>query len=126
MNPKLHLSVLALASLCLGGCASFEQVNACNSLAYQQAPPIYDGRQTLMMMQCPYGMGPLSPLWPKPGMPPQPFFCNQMMPEDLNYWARRSVFDACMKGVTPTAVVVEPVVGVPVPIPEPLPAPAVQ
>jgi len=113
INPRLRFSVVALILLLLGGCASFERVNACNSLAYQQAPPIYDSRQTMMMMQCPYGFGPFSPMFPKPGMPPQPLFCNQLMVEDLNYWARRSVFDACMKGVTPTSVVLEPTIAVP-------------
>ena len=109
MKSKQPLPVLLL-SLLLGGCASFEQMNACNALAYQQAPPIYDSRQTFMMMQCPYGIGPFSPMFPKPGLPPQPLFCNQLMVEDLNYWARRSVFDACMKGVQPTSVVLEPAV----------------
>jgi hypothetical protein len=109
MSPKLKIPALLLSFL-MGGCASFEQMNACNSLAYQQAPPIYDSRQTFMMMQCPYGIGPFSPMFPKPGLPPQPFFCNQLMVEDLNYWARRSVFDACMKGVQPTSVVLEPAV----------------
>jgi hypothetical protein len=120
MNPKLCFSVLTLLPLVMGGCASFEQVNACNALAYQQAPPIYDSQQTMMMMmRCPYGIGPFSPMFPKPGMPPQPFFCNQLMVEDQNYWARRSIFDACMKGVTPTTVVVEPAVAVPQALPEP-------
>jgi len=112
INPRLRFSVVALILLLLGGCAPFERVNACNSLAYQQAPPIFDSRQT-MMMQCPYGFGPFSPMFPKPGMPPKPLFCNQLMVEDLNYWARRSVFDACMKGVTPTSVVLEPTIAVP-------------
>ena len=120
MKSKQPLLVLLL-SLLLGGCASFEQMNACNALAYQQAPPIYDSRQTFMMMQCPYGIGPFSPMFPKPGMPPQPLFCNQLMVEDLNYWARRSVFDACMKGVTPTSVVVEPSGPWPVPAPVAVP-----
>lgn len=110
-----------LLSLLLGGCASFEQMNACNALAYRQAPPVYDSRQTFMMMQCPYGIGPFSPMFPKPGMPPQPLFCNQLMVEDLNYWARRSVFDACMKGVTPTTVVVEPSGALPLPAPVAVP-----
>lgn len=112
--------------LYLSACASFEQMQTCNQRAYKEAPPIYDARQSLMMMQCPYGIGPFSPMFPRSGMPPQPFYCNQLMVEDLNYWARHSVFDACMKGVTPTSVVVEPAVGVPVPIPEPMPVPAVQ
>lgn len=116
-EPRL---ILSLSLLILNGCASFEQVNACNQLAYQQAPPIYDSRQTMLMMQCPYGMGPFSPMFPKPGMPPQPFFCNQMMVEDLNYWARRSVFNACMKGVTPTSVLIEPSGVMPVPESQPL------
>ena len=122
MNPKLKIPALLLSFL-MGGCASFEQMNACNALAYQQAPPIYDSRQTFMMMQCPYGIGPFSPMFPKPGLPPQPLFCNQLMVEDLNYWARRSVFDACMKGVTPTSVVVEPSGALPVPVPAPVAVP---
>ena len=126
MNPKLRFFVSALLLSLLGGCASFERVNACNSLAYQQAPPIYDSRQTLMMMQCPHGMGPFGPMFPKPGLPPQPFFCNQLMAEDLNYWARRSVFDACMKGVTPTSVVVEPALDQPAVKLEPQPVPMPQ
>ena len=126
MNFHSRYALPFLLILYLSGCASFEQVNACNRLAYQQAPPVYDSRQSLMMMQCPYGIGPFSPMFPRPGMPPQPFYCNQLMVEDLNYWARHSVFDACMKGVTSTSVVVEPAVGVPVPIPEPMPVPAVQ
>ena len=120
MNLKPTTPALLL-SLLLGGCASFEQMNACNALSYQQAPPIFDSRQTFMMMQCPYGIGPFSPMFPKPGMPPQPLFCNQLMVEDLNYWARRSVFDACMKGVTPTSVVVEPSAALPVPAPVAVP-----
>ena len=122
MNPKLKIPALLLSFL-MGGCASFKQMNACNGLAYQQAPPIYDSRQTFMMMQCPYGIGPFSPMFPKPGLPPQPLFCNQLMVEDLNYWARRSVFDACMKGVTPTSVLVEPSGALPVPVPAPVAVP---
>ena len=96
-----------LASLMVG-CASFDQIHACNKLAYQQAPPVYDSRQVRLMMQCPMGIGPFGPMFPKPGMPMQPFYCQQMEFEDLNVGARRSVFNACMNGITATPVLVEP------------------
>lgn len=84
------------------------QINACNQLAYQQAPPVYDSRNARMLMQCPIGMSPfgMHPHWQT--MPPTPFYCNQLlMNEDLNRGARRAVFDACMSGATPAAVVIE-------------------
>ena len=108
MKPKTWISVgVAVLLGGLSGCASFEQINACNQLAYGQAPPVYDSRYTTMLMQCPFGFGP-------PGrhmqpMPPNPLFCEQLLiREDMNYWPRRRIFDGCMQGVTPTTPVVAP------------------
>ena len=108
MSLETRLFIFAAIVFQLGGCASFEQINACNKQAYQQAPPIYDNRQMRLLMQCPFGVVPFGPMFPQQRMPAQPFFCQHIEIEDLNYGARRSIFDACMKGVTPTTILVEP------------------
>ena len=109
-TPWTHLATLTLLSGVLFGCASFEQINACNQLAYSQAPPVYDSRYTSMLMQCPLGFGgPIGHQSPLHPMPPNPLFCEQLLVrEDMNYWPRRRIFDGCMKGVTPTTPVVLP------------------
>ena len=118
-KPIELLTGLALLALGLSGCASFDQINACNQLAYSQAPPVYDSRYTSMLMQCPFGFGPPGHHSPLMGMPPSPLYCEQLLVrEDMNYWPRRRIFDGCMKGVTPTTPVV-----IPQPVPEPVPLP---
>jgi hypothetical protein len=108
MSFETHIFTFAAIVLQLVGCASFEQINACNKQAYQQAPPIYDSRQMHLLMQCPFGVGPFGPMFSHQGVTPQPFYCHHIEIEDLNYWARRSIFDACMKGVTSTTILPEP------------------
>ena len=116
MNLATCFLIFTATLSCLSGCASFEQVSACNKLAYQEAPPVYDNNQVrMLMMHCQLGLGPFSAPFPKSGTIPQPLFCNQLEPEDLNYWARRSIFNACMKGVTPTSVLIEPTGALPGP-----------
>ena len=100
------LFIISLLIVSLTGCASFEQINTCNQMAYSQAPPVYDSRYTTMLTQCPLGFRP-------PGhhlhdMPPNPMYCEQLLIQvDMNYWPRRRIFDGCMKGVTPTTPVLE-------------------
>jgi hypothetical protein len=111
MTPQQMIQpfFLAMVLAFLGGCASMGQIQACNQLAYQQAPPVYDSRHAQMMMQCPFGMAPWAVHPHFQAGPPFPLHCNQLMvTEDLNHWARRAVFDACMKGASPTSVVIEP------------------
>ena len=106
-KPWAPLAIITLFASSLTGCASFEQINACNQLAYSQAPPVYDSRYSTMLMQCPLGFGP--PGQHLHAMPPNPLYCEQLLiREDMNYWSRRRIFDGCMKGVTPTTPVVVP------------------
>jgi hypothetical protein len=99
--------IITLLVSSLSGCASFEHINACNQLAYSQAPPVYDSRYASTLMQCPWGIGLPGPHLN--AMPANPLYCEQLlMREDMNYWSRRSIFDGCMKGVTPTTPMVAP------------------
>jgi len=91
----------------LSGCANMDNVQACNRLSYEQAPPIYKPTHTLPFNRCVSGMA-------TPGLQPRnlglsanPFFCEQwMQSQDLNYDARRSIFEACRKGQIATGLMV--------------------
>ena len=82
-----------------------DNVQACNRLSYEQAPPMYKQTQMLPFNRCVSGMA-------TPGLPSRylglsanPFFCEQwMQSQDLNYDARRSIFEACRKGQIATGL----------------------
>jgi hypothetical protein len=115
-------SVFTLPGLCamglvvwLHGCASMQQMNTCNQLAYRQAPPVYDQRMQWQLQRCQMGVwmhrpGSLDPTFP--GVMHDPFFnpmwCDQIKQSaDLNFDARRAIFETCMKN--PDVTVLPPV-----------------
>ena len=97
------------------GCASMQQMNTCNQLAYRQAPPVYDQRMHWQWQRCQMGAwmhmpGHLDPIFP--GTMHDPFFnslrCDQIMRStDLNFDARRAIFETCMQN--PSVTVLPPV-----------------
>jgi hypothetical protein len=93
--------------LCLlGACASYNDIKACNDLAYSQAPPLMDNRYMFGVNRC---FGSLSTGMGKtPGaivLPNNLAMCDLFMEKnDANLFDRRAIFDACMTGkVSPEA-----------------------
>ena len=90
---------LLLSVLC--ACSSFKDIHACNQLAYSQAPPVYDNRNFIGINRClggmQTGMGNAAGVI---GLPSNPFMCDMFMQNiDANLFARRAIYDACIKGL---------------------------
>jgi hypothetical protein len=108
MNPILRNLLLSTLCACLAGlsgCANMDNVQACNRLSYEQAPPVYERKLALQFNRCVIGMATPGLQARTLGLSANPFFCDQwMQAQDLNYDARRSIFEACRKGQIATGL----------------------
>ena len=108
MNSILRTSLLLMPCLflaALNGCANTQNILACNRLSYEQAPPVYERAAALELNRCASGMATPGLQSHKLGLAANPFFCEQWAQDrDINYDARRAIFEACTKGQVATNV----------------------
>jgi hypothetical protein len=99
----LYGSIWISISGVLSGCASWSTMQSCQSLAYQQAPTVYDNSILLLPRSCQFGWIGAGPPMHGLGMAYDPMVCDQIkQSHDLNFDARRAIFDACMRGEVAT------------------------
>ncbi|NBO40748.1 MAG: hypothetical protein EBU92_04275 [Betaproteobacteria bacterium] len=101
---RLIIRSLPLLLSVLSACAPLKDIHACNQLAYSQAPPVYDNRHFFGNNRCFGGVQAGTGKSPGVvGLPSNPFLCDMFMEDnDANVFARRAIFDACMKGEAAT------------------------
>lgn len=96
---------ICVSMLGLSGCASLSTLQSCNALAYQQAPTVYDDNKLYLPRSCQLGWIGVGPQTHGLGMAYDPMMCDQIkQSHDVNWDARRAIFDACMKGQAATNI----------------------
>jgi len=96
---------ICVSMFCVSGCASLSTMQSCNALAYQQAPTVYDNNMLYLPRSCQLGWMGVGPQRHGLVMAYDPMICDQIkQSHDVNWDARRAIFDACMKGQVATNV----------------------
>lgn len=99
------LLICSLMVIAVSACAHRENIQACNRMSYEQAPPVYERATALEFNRCAAGMASPGLQSHKLGLAANPFFCEYwQQSRDLNYDARRAIFEACTKGLVATQV----------------------
>ena len=97
--------LLCLFLAAMTACANTQDIQACNRMSYEQAPPVYERAAALELNRCASGMATPGLQSHKLGLAANPFFCEQWAQQrDINYDARRAIFEACTKGQVATNV----------------------
>ena len=91
--------MLCLFLSVMTACANTQNIQACNRMSYEQAPPVYEHATMLELNRCANGMATPGLQSHQLGLAANPFFCEQWAQQrDINYDARRAIFEACTKG----------------------------